>query len=148
MLGIAPISVSRVINIKRTENWAEHRLRMLNESLGAIYEGQWDEAERSLMRHRENALADAACLNLLGIIHQGRRQWRRARRFYGKAMKANPDYAPAEQNMRRLYELHTFGNTNWPIALADKETMIQIDRLDLDERRCENNRRGRLFCDS
>lgn len=88
---------------------------ILRQALIAICSGQWDKAEEILAA--ANAPRDPRILNLLGIVHQGRRQWKHARRFFGKAMKAN--YAPAEQNLRRIYELHTFGNTALPLAFGD-----------------------------
>lgn len=62
---------------------------------------------------------DARWLNLMGVICESRGDWRRARRFYGKAMRADRGFAPAEQNMRRWYEMFTFGRTRWPVALGD-----------------------------
>lgn len=61
----------------------------------------------------------AGWLNLMGVICESRGDWRRARRYYGKAMRANHNFAPAEQNMRRWYELFTFGRTKLPVALGD-----------------------------
>ena len=63
---------------------------------------------------------DAAWLNLRGVVYEARGDWRRAHRFYGKAMRADRRFAPAEQNMRRWFELFTFGHTRWPVALGDE----------------------------
>jgi hypothetical protein len=56
----------------------------------------------------------------MGVVCESRGEWRRARRFYGKAMRANRGFAPATQNMRRWFELFTFGRTSWPVALSDE----------------------------
>jgi hypothetical protein len=57
---------------------------------------------------------DAECLNLLGVIHEMRRQWRFAKRCYGRAIRADRHFEPAQQNMRRMYELETFGSSKLP----------------------------------
>jgi Flp pilus assembly protein TadD len=62
---------------------------------------------------------DAALLNLEGVLYELRRQWKQARRSYGKAIRADRHYAPAQQNMRRLYELYTFGWSDLAAALGD-----------------------------
>src|SRR5256885_11647514 len=105
------------------------RLTVLRDAVSAICDGNWDDAENALAHDPALIRNDAVRLNLLGIVFQARGQWRRARRFYGKAMRADRSYLPAEQNMRRLYELDTFGATNLPIALADRAMMLQVRQL-------------------
>src|SRR3954468_13752332 len=78
------------------------RLIALRDALQAICDGQWDDAEKALTTDGAAEPCDAAFLNLLGVIHQARHDWKQARRFYGRAMRANAAYTPAEQNMRRL----------------------------------------------
>lgn len=107
----------------------DEKLAMMRDAMLAICAGRWDDAAVALARHPEFAAQDAGCLNLTGVVCQARRQWRRARRFYGQAMRADRSYAPAEQNMRRCYELDTFGQTNLPIALADPATIQRIGQL-------------------
>jgi hypothetical protein len=52
-----------------------------------------------------------------------------ARRFYGRAIRADGKFAPAQQNMRRLYELTTFGHTTQHVALGDEaEFLAQVSR--------------------
>ena len=77
-------------------------------------------AESLLMKAADLAQHDAAYFNLIGVIYETRRQWRLARKFYGKAMRTDGKYAPAEQNMRRIYELYTFGRSSEPVALGDE----------------------------
>lgn len=67
---------------------------------------------------------DAERLNLLGVISEARLQWKAARRLYGRAIRADRHYAPAQQNMRRLYELHTFGRSAEPVALGDERPAL------------------------
>lgn len=102
---------------------------IVREALLAIVAGEWDRAAGALASNPAATIGDAASLNLIGVVCQARGQWRRARRFYGKAMRADRSYAPAEQNMRRIYELFTFGTTNLPIALIDQATLIELRNL-------------------
>lgn len=95
------------------------RSTALRDASLAIRLGCFDEAERMLRSADDAGLRDAAWLNLMGVVHESHGDWRRARRFYGKAMRADRSFAPAEQNMRRWYELFTFGRTRWPVALGD-----------------------------
>jgi Flp pilus assembly protein TadD len=81
--------------------------------------GRIEEAEIVLQSIAERRPRHAGWLNLMGVIFESRGAWRWARRLYGKAMRAGRGFAPAEQNMRRCYELFTFGRTNLPVALGD-----------------------------
>src|SRR4051794_29279298 len=119
MFGFAPIVRTSPQVIRRAESNAPRKLQVLRDALLAICEGKWDQAENTLTIDGATTPHDAALLNLLGVICQGRREWKQARRFFGKAMRANRRYTPAEQNMRRLYELSTFGRTELPVALLD-----------------------------
>jgi CheY-like chemotaxis protein len=62
----------------------------------------------------------AEYFNLLGVLYEAQHKWRLARKCYGKAMRANKGYAPAEANIRRLYELHTFGRSTQAVVLGDE----------------------------
>jgi len=86
-------------------------------------------AETLLMKAADLAEKDAAYFNLLGILYESRRQWRLAQKFYGKSIRANGKYAPAQQNMRRIYELNTFGRSNEAAALGDEPDQEWLDRL-------------------
>jgi tetratricopeptide (TPR) repeat protein len=43
----------------------------------------------------------------------------RAKRYYGQAIRLNRNYEPAQQNMRRIYELFQFGSSREPFNLGD-----------------------------
>jgi DNA-binding response OmpR family regulator len=62
----------------------------------------------------------AEYFNLLGVLYEARRKWRLARKCYGKAMRVNKRYEPAQANMRRIYELHTFGRSTQAVMLGDE----------------------------
>lgn len=86
-------------------------------------------AETLLMKAADLAHQDAAYFNLLGIIYEVRHQWRLARKFYGKAMKANKNYQPAQINMKRLYELNTFGRTTITVAMGGEPDGTRQSKL-------------------
>jgi DNA-binding response OmpR family regulator len=66
----------------------------------------------------------AEYFNLLGVLYESQRKWRLARKCYGKAMRANKHYEPAQTNMRRIYELYTFGRSKLAVALGDETADI------------------------
>ena len=92
----------------------------IRDACRAIRRGSIERAEGILISAADTGEGDAAWLNLRGALYEARGDWRRARRFYGKAMRADRRFAAAEQNMRRWFELFTFGRTNWPVALGDE----------------------------
>jgi two-component system sensor histidine kinase KdpD len=102
------------------------RLTVLRDALLSVCEGDWDGADRAMMRVPELAGRDAACLNLRGIACQARGQWSRAQRFFAKAVRADRNYLPAAQNVRRLYELNTFGSTRLPPVVADRAVLAGV----------------------
>jgi len=61
----------------------------------------------------------AEYFNLLGVLYETQRKWRLARKCYGRAMATDHEHEPAQLNMRRLYELHTFGKSSQPVVLED-----------------------------
>jgi tetratricopeptide (TPR) repeat protein len=130
ILGFAPLDrrlnqpIPQRCNVNGYERW---RIQNFCDALAAICDGRWDEAEETLNSGNNLHFPDASVLNLLGIIYQARRQWKQARRFYGKATVVDPSYAPAEQNLRRLYELHTFGRTDLPILLIDPAIAAKVE---------------------
>jgi len=97
---------------------------LLNEARLAIRLGFLVEAELILQRAEQMATGSADCMNVLGVTCELRCEWKQARKCYGKAMRRDRHYAPAEQNMRRLYELNTFGRTSIPIQLGDERPAL------------------------
>jgi len=78
-------------------------------------------AEAMLLSAAEQKDRSAAdYFNLLGVIYEAQQKWRLARKFYGKAMRADKHYKPAQLNMRRIYELYTFGRSKQEVALEDE----------------------------
>jgi DNA-binding NtrC family response regulator len=61
----------------------------------------------------------AEYFNLLGVLYEVQRKWRLARKCYGRAISSDGQFEPSQANMRRLYELHTYGKSSLPILLSD-----------------------------
>ena len=94
--------------------------QVLSLARAAMRRGAWADAEALLMKAAPIARGDAAFCNLAGLLWEARGDERLARKFYGKAIAADRHYEAAQQNMRRLYELDTFGRSSLPAALGDE----------------------------
>ncbi|MBV9391586.1 MAG: response regulator [Verrucomicrobia bacterium] len=57
--------------------------------------------------------------NLAGLCAEMVDDIDRAKRYYGQAIKLNKNYEPAQQNMRRLFEVFHFGSSKEPVNLGD-----------------------------
>ncbi len=56
--------------------------------------------------------------NLTGVLHEMQGNYDAAQRAYGKAIALNGRYEPAQENMRRLYELFHFGTSKRPFHVG------------------------------
>ncbi len=100
-------------------------------SLRDDYASQLSEAKRLLnlrafdpsWKHLARALelnpGSPEALNLAGVYFEMQEDYDRARNLYGKAIKYGPYYEPAQQNMRRIYELFQFGSSKEPFAFGE-----------------------------
>ena len=86
----------------------------------ALRREDWVEAEALLMRAGPIAGNDPAFFNLVGILREVEGNKQAAAEFYGKAIRTNSNFAPAQQNMRRLFELRRFGHTDQAVSLGDE----------------------------
>ena len=86
----------------------------------ALRLAQYTDAESLIMRAADLAGKDPAYFNLLGVLYESQRQWRLARKFYGKAIACDKGYEPAQRNMRRIYELEQFGTSREAVTLGDE----------------------------
>jgi len=57
--------------------------------------------------------------NLGGVLFVMLEDYKRAKRYYGQAIRLNKNYEPAQQNMRRIYELFQFGSSKEPFNLGE-----------------------------
>jgi DNA-binding NtrC family response regulator len=56
--------------------------------------------------------------NLAGVLAEMLEDVDKARKYYGQAIKLDKNYEPAQQNMRRLFELQHFGSSSEPFNLG------------------------------
>ncbi|MBV8141094.1 MAG: response regulator [Verrucomicrobia bacterium] len=57
--------------------------------------------------------------NLAGVLAEMLDDIDKARKYYGQAIRIDKNYEPAQQNMRRLFELQHFGSTSEPLNLGE-----------------------------
>jgi DNA-binding response OmpR family regulator len=57
--------------------------------------------------------------NLGGVLFEMLEDYKLAKRYYGQAIRLNKNYEPAQQNMRRIYELFQFGSSKEPFNLGE-----------------------------
>ena len=93
---------------------------VLDQIRRALHAADFTQAESLLetAAQRRNQQA-AEYFNLLGILYEAQRKWRLARKCYGRAISTDGKYSPSQMNMRRLYELHTFGKSSQPVILDE-----------------------------
>jgi hypothetical protein len=99
------------------------RDELLRRARCAIRAGELKLAEALVMEYGDSALADSACLNLLGVIAEARGQWAHARKFWSKSLRVNPRYDPAYQNLRRYFELWNWGRSECQRTFGDETTL-------------------------
>jgi FixJ family two-component response regulator len=56
--------------------------------------------------------------NLAGVLAEMLDDYDKAKKYYGQAIKLDKNYEPAQQNMRRLFELQHFGSSSEPFNLG------------------------------
>ena len=56
--------------------------------------------------------------NLAGVLAELIQDFDKARKYYGRAIKLDKHYEPAQQNMRRLFEVYHCGSSDEPISLG------------------------------
>jgi DNA-binding response OmpR family regulator len=62
----------------------------------------------------------AEAFNLAGVLAEVLEDYDKAKKYYGQAIKLNKNYEPAQQNMRRLFEVDHFGSSKEPVSLGDE----------------------------
>jgi len=92
---------------------------ILDQTRRALREEDFELAESLLKQAEELGGPNAEYFNLLGIYYEMRRQWRTARKFYGKAIAANENYQPGQNNMRRSAEIHVSGKSEMQTDFGD-----------------------------
>ena len=56
--------------------------------------------------------------NLAGVLAEMLDDYDKAKKYYGRSIQLDKNYEPAQQNMRRLFELQHFGSSSEPFNLG------------------------------
>lgn len=72
-------------------------------------------AKRDLIKALELNSDSPQAMNLVGVMLEMREEYEQAKRYYGQAIKLDKHFEPAQQNMRRMFELFNFGSSEEPI---------------------------------
>jgi DNA-binding response OmpR family regulator len=80
---------------------------------------QFGKAREHIVKALEIRTDSEEIFNLGGVLFEMLEDYDRAKRYYGQAIKLNKNYEPAQQNMRRIYELFQFGSSKEPFNLGE-----------------------------
>ena len=86
----------------------------------ALRRSRPDIAEAFILEAGDFVARSAPCLNLLGLIAEARGQWGKAKRFWGRSIRADRSYLPPRENLRRWFELTHFGRSAFSVAFGDE----------------------------
>jgi FixJ family two-component response regulator len=71
-----------------------------------------------LVKALELNTGSVEAFNLAGVLAEMLDDHDKAKKYYGQAIKLDKNYEPAQQNMRRLFELQHFGSSSEPFHLG------------------------------
>ncbi|HEY5779934.1 MAG TPA: response regulator [Terrimicrobiaceae bacterium] len=77
------------------------------------------EAREQIAKALEIRTDSEEAFNLGGVLFEMLEDYDSAKRYYGEAIRLNRNYEPAQQNMRRIYELFHFGSSKEPFNLGE-----------------------------
>jgi FixJ family two-component response regulator len=77
-------------------------------------------ARLHLVKALELNAKSAEAFNLAGVLTEVLEDYDKAKKYYGQAIKLDKKYEPAQQNMRRLFEVDHFGSSKEPVNLGEK----------------------------
>jgi len=80
---------------------------------------QFSKAREHIVKALEIRTDSEEIFNLGGVLFEMLEDYDRAKRYYGQAIRLNKNYEPAQQNMRRIYELFQFGSSKEPFNLGE-----------------------------
>jgi DNA-binding NtrC family response regulator len=80
---------------------------------------QFTRARQQIAKALEVRADSEEAFNLGGVLFEMLEDYDRAKRYYGQAIRLNRNYGPAQQNMRRIYELFQFGSSKEPFNLGE-----------------------------
>lgn len=76
-------------------------------------------AKTHIIRALELNTGSAEAFNLAGVFHEMRKDYDTAKKYYGQAIKIDKNFEPAQQNMRRIFDLFNFGSSEEPFNLGE-----------------------------
>jgi two-component system, OmpR family, response regulator len=79
----------------------------------------FEPARLHLVKAMELNTKSVEAFNLAGVFYEMMEDPHKAKKYYGQAIKVNKNYEPAQQNMRRLFELENFGSSSEPFNLGE-----------------------------
>jgi FixJ family two-component response regulator len=79
----------------------------------------FESARLHLVKAMELNTKSVEAFNLAGVFYEMMEDQHKAKKYYGQAIKLNKNYEPAQQNMRRLFELENFGSSSEPFNLGE-----------------------------
>jgi FixJ family two-component response regulator len=78
----------------------------------------FESARLHLIQAMELNPKSVEAFNLAGVLAEMLDNVDKAKKYYGQAIKLDKNYEPAQQNMRRLFELQHFGSSSEPFNLG------------------------------
>jgi DNA-binding response OmpR family regulator len=75
-------------------------------------------ARMHLVKAMELNAKSVEAFNLAGVLSEMLEDPDKAKKYYGQAIKLDKNYEPAQQNMRRLFELQHFGASSEPFNIG------------------------------
>jgi FixJ family two-component response regulator len=82
--------------------------------------GAFGKARLHLVKALELNPKSVEAFNLVGILAEIHEDYKQAKKYYGQAIRLDKSYEPAQQNMRRLFEVDHFGSSKEPVNLGDE----------------------------
>ena len=86
----------------------------------AINLREFASARRNIIKALELNADSPQALNLAGVMFEMREEYDQAKRYYGRAIKLDKHFEPAQANMRRIFELFNFGSSEEPFNLDNE----------------------------
>jgi FixJ family two-component response regulator len=80
--------------------------------------GAFRKARLHLVKALELNPNSVEAFNLAGVLAEINEDYSQAKKCYGQAIRLDKQYEPAQQNMRRLFEVEHFGSSKEPVNLG------------------------------
>lgn len=117
------LSVASVLRESPSDHGADGYGEVLEQVRQSLRNRRFRDAERELMKAGTITAEDPAFLNLAGIMHESHGRIESAKRFYERAVARDGHYQPAQENLRRLGDLHRDQKTSRKVAFGDDDVM-------------------------